>query len=1044
MTSTSTILRRRTRHRGAVLILVIGILVLLALMGTAYVSAVRLDRVSYTQTGGALANTNAWPTPPGSRMDNAMVAILGATDNPLDVANLDLPSESVLGRTIRDLFLNDSGNVVDFKAPGWRTYDAAVAGDNFWLASRTPRNDFAWAVDNGAGSWETLSRIFKTGAATFQPFATPWDGSAAATFTNFQDMKPTALAIPYPTAMTGPVQLAGKTRVYPALQPGAAGASYLAADTDGDGIADAALYDMSALPAPWDAARYQFTQVHQRPLPAVPLSVTGRIYAAVRVVDNSAALNLNTAYSLTDTPYDGSPTKANYGFFRSNIGMFQTQPASWPTFMNARMGATGAYTDRAAGHNDFEFTSHAEMLETQVGRRMDNTGLNNGQAPQAFASGEMSLLAYHGGMLKPGTDRSSLESTLYDVLFYGAGNFARDPAKRFRSYPADAVEYWYESHVKQAAGRAYSGFNYDGVSTAQMRSQFVGANPMTNLVRPYSIANAPLVPTAPAGFEAMPAYDRPMSKVGINTATFAELWRGFWNVMCLPTAPATSEAPLGGDPARWGSAITGQSLLELRAALAAVNAEDMRDLDENVTSRNIVLNNGMAVTVYGSERQPFIQSYDGDSGPNAERVVLYNPYTTVISLAGYQFASFDGATLTPIGPELTTETIAANGGTTSIDGIAAPPAGDLVLLRPLIAGAAGVPAVPIDGVDMTGYVPGAGQTYSRATANWQCGYGDGSISTAPGGGTFPVAVPNLPPEATAGTLARFPFGGFARAGDVMLVPYVGSYRAADSVGGALVEIIPITWDVTNGAGAGDPMPARFVIAPGNWTTDLLDFFTAQTNPNSDYLPNVAPTSWTGGTTPEKVANVQKTLPYASINDLPENELPVHGLINLNMASPEILARLPLKVVAGSGIVDAATNIATGVGDDIDGVRTGGGPFTSLLDFSTRMNALIGTAIPLTSEGGVFTPATPEFLPFNNLRLLNRVSNIATVRSDSFTVYVLVQAWQDPSPDSGNLPVLLGERRAAYFVDRSAVTETSVNTANNVKYLGLKLDAISND
>ena len=58
--------------------------------------------------------------------------------------------------------------------------------------------------------------------------------------------------------------------------------------------------------------------------------------------------------------------------------------------------------------------------------------------------------------------------------------------------------------------------------------------------------------------------------------------------------------------------------------------------------------------------------------------------------------------------------------------------------------------------------------------------------------------------------------------------------------------------------------------------------------------------------------------------------------------------------------------------------------------------------------------------------INRISNVATTRSDSFTVYVLIQAWQDAgSVVAGVPPVLVAEKRTAFILDRS-----QINTAGD--------------
>jgi len=64
--------------------------------------------------------------------------------------------------------------------------------------------------------------------------------------------------------------------------------------------------------------------------------------------------------------------------------------------------------------------------------------------------------------------------------------------------------------------------------------------------------------------------------------------------------------------------------------------------------------------------------------------------------------------------------------------------------------------------------------------------------------------------------------------------------------------------------------------------------------------------------------------------------------------------------------------------------------------------------------GVVGDYTHDFL------VLNRVSNLITTRSDSFTVYVVVEGW-----DQTQTPAqLIVTRRLAFVVDRSGVTSTN--------------------
>jgi hypothetical protein len=65
-------------------------------------------------------------------------------------------------------------------------------------------------------------------------------------------------------------------------------------------------------------------------------------------------------------------------------------------------------------------------------------------------------------------------------------------------------------------------------------------------------------------------------------------------------------------------------------------------------------------------------------------------------------------------------------------------------------------------------------------------------------------------------------------------------------------------------------------------------------------------------------------------------------------------------------------------------------------------------------------------------MINRISNLITTRSDSFTVYIVIQGWRnagapvtsDPNPPvtgDPKAPQLVVERRAAFIIDRSNVT-----------------------
>jgi hypothetical protein len=60
-------------------------------------------------------------------------------------------------------------------------------------------------------------------------------------------------------------------------------------------------------------------------------------------------------------------------------------------------------------------------------------------------------------------------------------------------------------------------------------------------------------------------------------------------------------------------------------------------------------------------------------------------------------------------------------------------------------------------------------------------------------------------------------------------------------------------------------------------------------------------------------------------------------------------------------------------------------------------------------------------------MVDRVSNLLTTRSDSFTVYVVVQGWRNAYAQptgTGPWPELVVEKRMAMTVDRSVLTPNS--------------------
>jgi hypothetical protein len=359
-------------------------------------------------------------------------------------------------------------------------------------------------------------------------------------------------------------------------------------------------------------------------------------------------------------------------------------------------------------------------------------------------------------------------------------------------------------------------------------------------------------------------------------------------------------------------------------------------------------------------------------------------------------------------------------------------------------------------------------------------------------GAFPIG---------SGPTNRFPFGGFARNGDMLQVPYIGGYVVTDAAG-HIFELNAITLDaafaedtdpsddelptdtgaqrreavgrfmpiVDTSAGANnrndlDPtgtykLDDAAVAVKWNyrWATDFFDYLTVQ-SPNDDYFPNMPKSFDAAGngsfgaftSTTTAVLNGQPQPPPAVPNREWEETEPIEGLININTAPWVVLKQIPWVPVIGGKVdnftftpgndtvaampdgIDDNAQLAQKIVEFRDGSPAGGqapqGPFTSLFDlyrcnafrnFNQELINLEGTEA--TDQSGDISPIGPaldsvRFDSEEQMLALTRVSNLITTRSDSFTVYIVVQGWRiDPQrPEVSKLEV---QRRAAFIIDRS--------------------------
>jgi hypothetical protein len=1034
--------RRFRRSRpGSVLILVVALLVLLALLGTAYINTAQSDRYSSSQntfntevelllqglesiTQGTIAN-NLFET--GFHTDTS--------------TSKNTPPDAVPITT--DYPANASGAFIADRYPSLFNLGAVPSSNNapYWrFLTQLPvtNNTFESPYVNGTSYPKNFALDYPQTITKSprNPLNEPW--------------YPTFVPVPQPNAIAGQPPI---PQLFPALANVVAGQTYvyLAADTDGDGIADAGLFRL-------------------------PVGTINGItyYGAVRVVDNCAAVNAAIAWApYTDAP--GGPIPAS--IYPTNVDFLNILNTNDGTgalanLNTVRFSATYAsltpVDDRPNAQPaappvppsqlpvvrpDFTFGNQFEAAWMQLGRRLANPGYNASSPTNATGAGlkytaldisEMQSMARHFILRDPSitnalASSSVLEQKLQNSVFTSAPSAAY--------LPSDPLT-WYQKN-----------FDYvNNPAVMPIRSMLVTQNPVSNFVssklyargsyiaaNSYSfgdwvtftdgrayvcIQSAPAGtgpdPTNPSGayWERQPWASGP-TKVSANTATFGQLWTGYFqvmsNIVALPAAANTtfSASPEGsantnsvmgpnttkvvptiGNPETKGmfrSSIRNQGNagtphwgpaqeLQLRAALAAVNTIDLRDSDDDVTSRDIVITGDdqatlFKVTVYGSEGEPYItEIYANDdssaSGPKGDYIAIeiYNPTSKAITLTNWQLATIqranDGTALTPTAIPSTKTAWASTAPTIPAGGfivlansnappssVTMPPTGpvtivsdldqafdnELVLLRPRRADGTLQKVtsptntydettnvqdlVPVDSYDFTGlpatemdpgtcwhYIrpndPGSKQAwhfvypggypdkgsaplpmtvakaprqtataidYANVTTDLSSlGKADAALAK-PVAGTattfidrpLPIASPDMAgPKATSlasgPANAAFPYGGFARNGDLMNVTYVGAYRISGVSAGspAIIELNAVTMDsamandtsmddILNAEQLGRQNIGRFtpvhwadtVDASGNPPTS--EFALAITGPvtlRDDYVPDFVPST----------------------------------------------------------------------------------------------------------------------------------------------------------------------------------------------------------
>jgi len=346
---------------------------------------------------------------------------------------------------------------------------------------------------------------------------------------------------------------------------------------------------------------------------------------------------------------------------------------------------------------------------------------------------------------------------------------------------------------------------------------------------------------------------------------------------------------------------------------------------------------------------------------------------------------------------------------------------------------------------------------------------------------FPNSVISPQHPTGIGTPNLFPLGGFARNGDMLDIPFIGAYRVrmlsgnpvagyalAQSGPTAFLELNALPTDcgcaavddqsttskMTLGQNIGRfvPMAASYSYVTQlqttrnlpdyyAWTRNLFNYLTVQSSTDA-YLPNIDPnvsSSNTGAAmfayppqnngTPLIPPTPALTGSATATDQTTQDNVGIEGLININTASWKVLSMLPF--------VPNNPGVNRQIAQNIVNYRLTNGPFMSIFDlnqvpgFQNETGAVGPISAAPSSGTGLVSPADAGFETSSpsaaatgvsedyqwDCLTLDRISNLITTRSDTFTIYVVLQGWQNVGTANAQPMVT---RRFAYIVDRSAV------------------------
>jgi hypothetical protein len=521
---------RRTR-KGSVLILVVAILVLLALMGTAYITSTRNDRAASTVAGSATS------------VDTVAQGIIDTLKSRL--ANERLQAPIPTGSTLSYTGLTLANPITGFAARGTNGTLSTFSGSTL-VASRVPTlsstNSGSFPGDSTGklvGWFSITSPLDGTGLGNPGQFENPMAGvNVTATFgtTSVTAAMSTNTwwgrsVVSRTNVQAGSVK-AANGQVYPAFLVAASTDNFsgsnvvtVAADADGDGIADSGLVRIGNIPSP------QYGDV--------------TFYYGLRVIDNNSAFNANTAWtSGQDLDFAGTGVRNNRLFpgaialkeslLRSgstgntvdavddNTANFQAYRAGVYNTRNGDVALQGDNTPfgdynpnnsyRASTlaqpytRNDFTFTTQQELLWSQLGMRVSAPGMHgtNATSPtfafQTFTLDEQAQLAsrfvvapYSAGdsfstaRLKRTPLEQLLPGSLYRLAVSGVTGYGYIPDKAYSPSAVGATStmgtFDYSSSTWFGQNFDYekplAGANANPLTLANLRPLLVARNPVS-------------------------------------------------------------------------------------------------------------------------------------------------------------------------------------------------------------------------------------------------------------------------------------------------------------------------------------------------------------------------------------------------------------------------------------------------------------------------------------------------------------------------------------------------------------------------------------